>query len=451
MSIASRTGTPTRVALIVRTAIVGAFVLLLASSGGAGPASAFWSTPQSSPRGFFERIRAAHMGGNWGTNVEAVHTLPEDYFDHLNDLFVDWVGITVSLHVDDSMDSTVSLEYSGVTIPTFTDATLEGLIRAFRQRGFKVYLALVFEIFEAEASARPVSRWQLGDPNMPDEDPSVLPENWPWDLDHPNHTAFVAEFWQTYTQQAVHFAQIAEAEGVQLYAIGAETERLFRSRSGGRWPNEFLSELLAMVAAVRAVYSGYLTYDQHYGAVSEPFYSAGSEHLFGDIGLDVVGVSAYFPLLPSPPGAVTGVATLESRWETVFQDDLIPLRQRNPTRPILFTEFGYVNHVDAPFNPVIDEFQPWVFTDLNGNGLDDGEETQANIYEAFFNTMKRHPDLVDGAFLWGMQMASDETWNDNFRFLIDFSPRGKLAEDVVRKAYDSFRRNIRFFIGDGAE
>ena len=85
----------------------------------------------------------------------------------------------------------------------------------------------------------------------------IKPEFWPWRPDHPDHERFVAEFWETYTQQAVHFARIAEEEGVRLYSLGTETERLFGTRSGGeRWPNHFRAELQEMVRRVRAVYSG---------------------------------------------------------------------------------------------------------------------------------------------------------------------------------------------------
>ena len=50
---------------------------------------------------------------------------------------------------------------------------------------------------------------------------------------------FVREFWNTYTEQAVHFARIAQEEGVRMYSLGTETDRLFRTRSGGDyWTNE---------------------------------------------------------------------------------------------------------------------------------------------------------------------------------------------------------------------
>ena len=35
----------------------------------------------------------------------------------------------------------------------------------------------------------------------------------------------------------------------------------------------------------------------------------------------------------------------------------------------------------------------FVFSDRNGNGVDDGRETQANVFEAMFRTMNRHRHL----------------------------------------------------------
>jgi len=94
-------------------------------------------------------------------------------------------------------------------------------------------LTLAFETQEAEQAQHPVARWQLSDPRMPEEDPNILPEFWPWSLNHPEHLVFVNKFWETYIEQVVHFAEIAENEEVDIYSLGTETDRLFRSRYGG--------------------------------------------------------------------------------------------------------------------------------------------------------------------------------------------------------------------------
>ncbi len=110
-------------------------------------------------------LRAVHMGGNWGTNQWAISNPPTEYFEFLRNLNVNWVGISVALHLDGSMDSTVERRYSGEGILTFTDQDLVSVIRAFHDHGFGVYLTLAFENLSGK-QVHPVQRWQLGDPKI---------------------------------------------------------------------------------------------------------------------------------------------------------------------------------------------------------------------------------------------------------------------------------------------
>ena len=386
------------------------------------------------PEGTGTTWRAAHMGGNWGTTRDAATVLPNEFFEYLRDLNVNWVGISVALHVDGSMDSTVELDYTTQHIPTFTAEVLARMIREYRRHGFNVYLALAFE--GGAFGEHPAQRWQLGDPFAAQNNADMQAEFWPWNPSHPDHDRFVQEFWASYTEQAVHIAEIAQAEGAGLYCIGTETDRLFRTRSGGAWPNHFLNEITAMVEAVRAVYSGTLAYEQHYGStVDRGYFGPGSDYIHKDLGLDVIAVSAYYQLSPEPPTVAPSVLDLEGSWERIFNEYLIPLQERNGGLPILFTEFGYTDSVQSLIQADIDSFIDRVFVDADRNGLDDGEETQANAYEAFFNVVDRHPGVVEGAFLWGHQMSTDEAWNQSFGRMRTFSTRDKLAEEVVRSRY----------------
>ena len=277
-------------------------------------------------------MRAVSISGFYGTNRRVAQRwedqgqrgslIPLEFIDWLRSLHVNWVLISVALHYEDSMDSTVSRETDrNRQIPTWRDETLRQVLREFREHGFEVYMTLAFQAHEAERSARPVYRWQLGDPAPPHTGgvpPDVTkgliaPENWPWRPDHPDHERFTAEFWETYTQQAEHFAAIAEDEDVALFSLGTETDRLFRSRpdhhdpsrpNSGYYINDFGDELRTMVDRVRAVYSGRVTYDMaatalrfsnHFGRGS------GAGHLWEDLDLDIVGISAWFPLTPAPP------------------------------------------------------------------------------------------------------------------------------------------------------
>lgn len=346
-------------------------------------------------------LRAIHIAGNWATNKWTAerwdpasgHPLvPPDYIGHLQDLRVNWVGISVALHYDDSMDSTVERVYSPrVDIPTFSDEVLRQLIRDFRSAGFEVYLTLAFESHEAYRAARPAQRWQLGDPGHPETGvpaddlwPRILPEDWPWRPSHPEHHRFVQEFFETYTEQAVHFAKIAQQEGVRMYSLGTETDRLFRTRPGHiHWTNDFRQQLEMMVRRVRSEYHGLLTYDQHDASITDPWtpWFAGSKYLWEDLDLDVVGVSAWFSLSESAPSTVTSVETLRGEYERIFDTYIVPLARRNAGRPVVFTEYGSMDLVEAPYAPADGQKQGDLleYMDSNNNGVEDGRETQANI------------------------------------------------------------------------
>ena len=249
----------------------------------------------------------------------------------------------------------------------------------------------------------------------------------------------MAQFWKSYAQEAVYFAKIAEAEGVELFSLGTETERLFRTRSDGRWPNHFRAELSSMVSEIRQVYTGSLTYDMHYHALTASDFYSGSDHLWEDLGLDVVGISAWFGLMQEPAQSTPSVASLETIWDEIFQTYLLPLKAANPDRPILLLEFGYKDSLAATTKQGNKGKDERIFQDQDGNGLDDGAETQENIYQAFFNTMNKYPNIVQGAFLWGNQMASDSEWSESRGHLLrGKSIRNKLVEEVVRATYESW-------------
>ena len=412
-------------------------------------------------------IRSIHASGNWGENKFFVRKweaagrvgrlIPLDYIEWLKSLYINWVGLHVGVFYDNVKDSTVERKYSVSGGTTFSDEALRQMIRELRTQGFDVYLVMGLVNPTVETSERPVYNWQLGDPGnfetcVPDyDDPLILPENWPWCPKHPDHHRFVAEFWETYTQQAVHFARIAEDEGVKLYALGTESDRLFRTRPGDpgdpeqrHWTNDFGKELKAMVSRVRNVYTGLLTYNMHYSVFKDPiFFGPGLNYLWEDLDLDIVGISAYFPLTDTIPTTPISVETAQMKYEEIFSNFLKPLAERNPNRPIMFLEYGAVDVVSAPKAPALSDFSKYVFTDLNGNGLDDGQETQANMYQGLINAMTNNPGVLNGVFYWDNWITSEAQWAEFWANHRSFAIRNKLAEEVVRSAYASYAESSK--------
>lgn len=386
-----------------------------------------------------DNMRAIHIGGNWGRNPTGIPQQPEDYYQYLRTLNINWAAINIGLHVSNSMDATVEKVYDNVSIPTFRDTQLRDAIRGFVNHNINIMLTMAIETQEASQSNMPVNRWQFGDPNMPASDPNIKPENWPWSTDHPQYNQFIQSWWQSYTKEVVYFAKIAEEEGVKMFAVGAETDRLFRTRSGGVGQNNFKDYIKALVDSVRKYFSGFITYELHWSAIADPaYYGPGSDNLWSDAGLDVVGVSAYFKLVAHQPNRVLGIDELEAAWNNIFANNLVPLQNRNPGKKIVFHEFGYNDALGSPFNAIADEFSQKVFTDINQNGKDDGEEQQNNIFEAFYRVNENRSRLVSGTFLWDNYICSNNDWANSFGKMRMCSIRNKLAQNSIAQWYGSY-------------
>jgi len=385
-------------------------------------------------------VRGMHMTANWPPTTGVISALPDEWFEWLRDVNAEWVGISISLYVRDPSDSTISREYEDVPYPTFTDEQLTGLIAKLKEHGFKVYMTLTTDQDE-DWPYNPLAN--LGNPTAATwpEHEELSPSDWRWDPTHPDHEVFVAEFWDSYTAEAVHFAELAEREGVDMFSLGTEADDLFKVTPGPEFaPQEWRDELMAMVEAVRAVYRGPLTYDQQSHTLD--WYADGYEtwdDLWDVLGLDVIGLSWYLPLVDEPPTEVLPVEELEAAMERVYQEYLVPLAERHPDLPIMLLEFGFTNTVIAPWDPTANNFQPMVFDDANGNGIDDGDETQANLLTAFFNVAADHPGIIDGVFMWEHRMANDNIWSywvHDWRML---AVRQRPAESVVQTAFETWR------------
>ena len=125
-------------------------------------------------------------------------------------------------------------------------------------------------------------------------------------------------FFRDYEAFIVDQARFAQKVGAPIFSVGLEYERTVHDR---RWRR--------IIAAVRAVYTGTLTYGANWDGIERvPFWDA----------LDVIGVQAYFPLAGAR-GDDVKKADLRRGWKRVL-DRLRPLSERYG-KQILFTEIGY--------------------------------------------------------------------------------------------------------------
>jgi hypothetical protein len=222
-----------------------------------------------------------------------------------------------------------------------------------------------------------------------------------------------AKFFANYEAFIVHYAEIAQAYHVGMLSIGCELESLTGPQYESEWDT--------IIAAVRDVYSGQLTYAS--AANETPNVSFWNE-------LDVIGVNPYEALttLADPT-----VGQLESAWTTTPQsylNNLPPLTYYQDLaaeygKSILFTEVGYrsvngtntLHGQNGTYDPSTFPYYPYP-----------DYEQQSQALQAFFEVFGDQ-NWVDGAYVW--------EWNPNPANVTtdDFSVQGKPALSVVESAF----------------
>jgi hypothetical protein len=226
-----------------------------------------------------------------------------------------------------------------------------------------------------------------------------VPYGWTGTLDF--KTAEDWEKWETaYERYILRFAALADSSEVELFCIGTEFNNSIQKRP------EFWTKL---IPKIRSVYRGKLTYSSNWDDWERvPFWGK----------LDYIGLGGYFPLVD----AVTPeVAALKEAWKPIVER----LRTLSKTvgKPVLFTEFGYLS-VDGC------GWRNWEL-ERGVEGRNINEQAQANCLEALLATFQAESWWA-GGFLWKWfpNMRGHEGYPER-----DYTPQGKLGEEVLKKWY----------------
>src|SRR5437899_5273166 len=227
--------------------------------------------------------------------------------------------------------------------------------------------------------------------------------------------ADVASFFASYKAEIVHLAAIAQAGGVEVFAIGNEMSGLSGEQYRGYWTD--------IINAVRDVYHGELTYA---AATDEA-----SRVSFWDQ-LDTIGVNTYPPLTASHAPTV---------------QDLVDAWTAVPVHPNYAAAFDYKSPVDFLHSLATKYDKPLMMTEvgyrsIDGTAIAPGSWTsngtpdvmeQADAYNAFFQVWSAHGgSWFKGAELW--------QWDLNNQYSsTGYSVMGKPAEAIVSQ----------YFHGDG--
>ncbi|MHB1612531.1 MAG: glycoside hydrolase family 113 [Sulfobacillus sp.] len=288
---------------------------------------------------------------------------------------VDWVSIQVGWY--QNTDTSTHIFPDPKETPT--DASLVKLIRLAHQMGMRVFL-------DPFINANRGNAWQA------DFEPTS-----------------VSDWFHSYDQYLIHYAQIAQAQKVDLLAIGDEFDTLDDVPS-------FQPYWIHAIQLVHRYYKGPVTYGAdyvHYRQVT--FWNQ----------LNVVGLDAYFPLSNAPHPSI---AVLSASWRTLATQIA---RWRKNTglnkKPFVVTELGYYSGQGAAAEP--GTWTPSTPVDL---------ALQARLYQATFQSLYREP-MVSGLFWFWWANPSNPDWlggpRDN-----GYTPRNKPAEAVLRQFFNKPRQ-----------
>lgn len=208
-----------------------------------------------------------------------------------------------------------------------------------------------------------------------------------------------AAWFASYQQMMTHYAQIAKDHGAEMMVVGTE----LYSMSGSSDPMysqdpttfPYYPYWNNLISAMRAIYSGKLTYAASQNEIGETYHVS-----FSGL-LDYLGADIYFPLSNQ---ADPSFATLQNGWTTnngmydynrVAEVDAWQARWQ---KPVIFTEIGYrsINY---------DACAPWDFSadtvwcgdssvPVTYNGY-----AQARSYDTFFKVWGNKSYLA-GVFWW---------------------------------------------------
>ena len=227
-----------------------------------------------------------------------------------------------------------------------------------------------------------------------------IPGSWIGELDYKTDEDWSA--WEEgYTQYIDTLLRIAEEHDVEIFCIGTECKISIQKRQK-YW--------LSLIEYARSKYSGQLTYSSNWDSYNlVPFWEE----------LDYIGISAYFPLTDTK---TPSVKELSKKWSST-KNRLKKFSKRN-SKQILFTEYGYMS-IDGC------AYKAWeIEKEVASRAVN--EEAQANAIEALLGSFWEE-DFWAGGFLWKWfpDMQGHEGYIDK-----DYTPQGKLSEEVVTKWYE---------------
>jgi uncharacterized protein (TIGR03437 family) len=316
--------------------------------------------------------------GNGGFQYYGIHHVSWSPYEYTyatatasrNDLAAtnaNWAGVLVTWYQANITASTIAASNT----QTPTDAAVEQAITELHGKGIKVMLKPHVDVLDGT--------WR-GNINPVDVD------GW----------------FSSYIQFIVKYAQMAAAQNVEMFCIGTELKTVSGSANQVRW--------IGVINAIRAVYSGPLTYAANASAAGDEFTSVS----FWDQ-LDLLGMDAYFPLTgQSDPTLEQLVAAWHGNVNKLDLVSTVLNFAASHAKPVIFTEIGYMSTSGT-------NTAPWNYS-LAGS-YDPTE--QRNCMDAMFTAFSPYSSRMLGVFWWDWPVAPPAPGD------LSYNPRGKPAASLL--------------------
>ncbi|HJL19261.1 MAG TPA: hypothetical protein RMH99_26590 [Sandaracinaceae bacterium LLY-WYZ-13_1] len=222
---------------------------------------------------------------------------------------------------------------------------------------------------------------------------------WRGEMDPGSPEAWAA-YQASYRDFVLAWARDAAATGVDAFSIGVECKS-WSGRFGGYWRG--------LIADVRAVFDGYLTYSANWDEAEDV--------IFWDQ-LDLIGINAFYPLADHD-----GASYEEYVQGALAARDSVAALAGVLEMPVVFVEVGYTTRQNAAV-------EPWLWPDDMEEVVVD-EREQARALAASLSAFLPEPWFA-GFFVWRYYADLDDVSQEA---IWGFSPHGKRAERVLERVF----------------
>lgn len=268
-----------------------------------------------------------------------------------------WVEMIINFDQEYYDSPTIGV---GATAPTLSSLQ-QGIIRAHKQ-GKRVFLVPLISLLHNS------------------------PENEKWSGDIACSSLATCSTWfNNYFQVYEPYLRVAQATGVEEVAVGTELQTLEILHE--HYWDDFLNN-------VASVYTGRLTYDMNFSSIEAHLNALPT--WFSNAHLYALGVSSYFSLVDTP--IAVPARQLSKLWMQRVRAPLDTLSQATG-KPIILSELGYRNDVDALY-------EPYITTQI---GAPD-PALQAAVYNAAMQNIVQDTHLV-GVYIWAWSVPVYEPNN----------------------------------------